>query len=87
MAEAMQHSSTDELATIPYEVIRDKTLNTHDHLFKLIIIGDSCKLTINSIYHLFLIYSQSSSLCLYLLAVGKSCLLSRVMDEEFKVEH
>ena len=45
MAEAMQHSSTDELATIPYEVIRDKTLNTHDHLYKLIIIGDSCKST------------------------------------------
>ena len=33
----------DQLATIPYEVVRDKTLNHHDHLFKLIIIGDSCK--------------------------------------------
>ena len=43
MAEALQHSSTDELATIPYEVIRDKSFNTHDHLYKLIIIGDSCK--------------------------------------------
>lgn len=40
-----EESSTqaDQLASIPYEVIRDKTLNTHDHLFKLIIIGDSCK--------------------------------------------
>lgn len=36
-------TGVDQLATIPYEVIRDKTLNTHDHLFKLIIIGDSCK--------------------------------------------
>ena len=39
----MQHSTTDELATIPYEVIRDKTLNHSDHLYKLIIIGDSGK--------------------------------------------
>lgn len=33
----------------------------HDHLFKLIIIGDT--------------------------GVGKSCLMKRVMDDEFKAEH
>mmetsp|Transcript_22239 Transcript_22239/g.29766 ORF Transcript_22239/g.29766 Transcript_22239/m.29766 type:complete len:148 (+) Transcript_22239:19-462(+) len=57
----MADTGVDQLATIPYEVIRDKTINSFDNLFKLIIIGDS--------------------------SVGKSCLLSRVMDEEFKVEH
>ena len=36
-------TGTDQLATIPYEIVRDKTINTHDYLFKLIIIGDSCK--------------------------------------------
>jgi Ras-related protein Rab-2A len=46
---------------IPYEVITDKSLNTQDHLFKLIIIGDT--------------------------GVGKSCLMKRVMDNEFKTEH
>ena len=43
MAEAMANTSTDELSSIPYEVVRDKTLTTQDHLFKLIIIGDSGK--------------------------------------------
>jgi Ras-related protein Rab-2A len=46
---------------MPYEVIADKSLNTQDHLFKLIIIGDT--------------------------GVGKSCLMKRVMDNEFKTEH
>ena len=54
-------SSTDELASIPYEVIHDKQLSTQDHLFKQVIIGDT--------------------------GVGKSCLLARVMDSQFKVEH
>ena len=44
-----------------HEVITDKSLTTQDHLFKLIIIGDT--------------------------GVGKSCLMKRVMDNEFKVEH
>lgn len=44
-----------------YEVIGDKALSTQDHLFKLIIIGDT--------------------------GVGKSCLMKRVMDNEFKQEH
>ena len=41
-----------------HEVIADKALAQHDHLFKLIIIGDT--------------------------GVGKSCLMKRVMDDEFK---
>ena len=44
-----------------HEVIHDKALAQHDHLFKLIIIGDT--------------------------GVGKSCLMKRVMDDEFKTEH
>ena len=76
MAEEGISTTTDELATIPYDVIRDKTLNHHDNLYKLIIIGDSCK------------YQKLSfSNFAFFLAVGKSCLLARVMDEEFKVEH
>ena len=46
---------------MPHEVIDDKALAQHDHLFKLIIIGDT--------------------------GVGKSCLMKRVMDDEFKTEH
>lgn len=49
MAEEANHRSADELTTIPYEVMRDKTINTQDYLFKLIIIGDSCKLRLNSV--------------------------------------
>mmetsp|Transcript_34363 Transcript_34363/g.39718 ORF Transcript_34363/g.39718 Transcript_34363/m.39718 type:complete len:230 (-) Transcript_34363:58-747(-) len=51
----------EELQKQSYEVIADKTLSNQDHLFKLIIIGDT--------------------------GVGKSCLLSRVMDNDFKEEH
>ena len=39
----MADTGVDQLATIPYEVVRDKTINSFDHLYKLIIIGDSCK--------------------------------------------
>ena len=46
---------------MPFDVIGDKALSTQDHLFKLIIIGDT--------------------------GVGKSCLMKRVMDNEFKQEH
>ncbi len=33
----------EELKSQPYEVISDKTLSNQDHLFKLIIIGDTGK--------------------------------------------
>jgi len=69
------------LATIPYEIVRDKTVTTHDYLYKLIIIGDSCKYRTA-----FKVICVNLDLVL-VSAVGKSCLLSRVMDEEFKVEH
>lgn len=56
-----QNFSEEQLAALSHEVIQDKQLTTQDHLFKLIIIGDT--------------------------GVGKSCLMKRVMDNEFKVEH
>ena len=43
------------------EIITDKTISEQDHLFKIIIIGNT--------------------------GVGKSCLLKRVMDNEFRNEH
>ena len=57
----MEQSQIDELMKMPFEVIGDKALSTQDHLFKLIIIGDT--------------------------GVGKSALMKRVMDNEFKTEH
>ena len=54
-------TNSQDIISLPYEVITDKALNTQDHLFKLIIIGDT--------------------------GVGKSCLMKRVMDNEFRIEH
>ena len=51
----------EEVSKLPYEVLADRTLTTQDHLFKLIIIGDT--------------------------GVGKSCLMKRIRDNEFKQEH
>ena len=51
----------EQIKQIPFEVLSDKAIPTQDHLFKLIIIGDT--------------------------GVGKSCLMKRVMDNEFKEEH
>lgn len=56
-----QNFNIEQLAELSHEVIADKSLTTQDHLFKLIIIGDT--------------------------GVGKSCLMKRVMDNEFKIEH
>ena len=53
----MEQSQVEQIKQIPFEVIQDKALPQQDHLFKLIIIGDT--------------------------AVGKSCLMKRVMDNEF----
>ena len=44
-SENTNNSNTGGLETIPYEVIYDKSLTTQDHLFKLVIIGDTGKLT------------------------------------------
>lgn len=57
----MEQSQVDQIKQIPFEVLADKAIPTQDHLFKLIIIGDT--------------------------GVGKSCLMKRVMDNEFKEEH
>jgi len=57
----MERQNLDVVKAMPYTVITDKALTVQDHLFKLIIIGDT--------------------------GVGKSCLMKRVMDNEFKQEH
>jgi hypothetical protein len=36
-------ANIDELNSIPYEIIQDKALPNQDHLYKLIIIGDTGK--------------------------------------------
>ena len=54
----MEQSQVDSIKDIPFEVLTDRALPTQDHLFKLIIIGDT--------------------------GVGKSCLMKRVMDNEFQ---
>jgi small GTP-binding protein len=53
--------NVEQIGKMSHEVLNDRALTTQDHLFKLIIIGDT--------------------------GVGKSCLMKRVMDNEFKVEH
>lgn len=65
------NANIESLQTIPYQIINDKALANQDYLFKLIIIGDT------GISYSYIIP----------LGVGKSCLLARVMDNEFKVEH
>ena len=37
----MENDQIESLLSMPYEVIGDKALSTQDHLFKLIIIGDT----------------------------------------------
>ena len=57
----MEQSQVEQIKQIPFEVLADRTLPTQDHLFKLIVIGDT--------------------------GVGKSCLMKRVMDNEFTDQH
>lgn len=58
----MEQSKLAALKSQQFEHIADKALQQeHDHMFKLIIIGDT--------------------------GVGKSCLMKRVMDDEFRQEH
>lgn len=79
------NANIEALQTIPYQIINDKALANQDYLFKLIIIGDTGTSNIS------LIKSNISKKDLtdnnVYIGVGKSCLLARVMDNEFKVEH
>ena len=65
------NSKESEISKIPYEVVTDKSHLTLDETFKLILIGDAGMLNLNS----------------YCVAVGKSCLMSRVIDNQFHEEH
>ena len=67
------NSNLEKLQAIPYSVINDKALAHQDYLYKLIIIGDTGT---------FILFFKP-----ILLGVGKSCLLARIMDNDFKVEH
>ena len=61
----------DQIGKLSYSVIRDKSLTHQDFLFKLIIIGDTGKVCKD----------------LILIGVGKSCLLARITDNQFRFEH
>ena len=63
----------EKLKAIPYSVINDKALAHQDYLYKLIIIGDTGNILLNDI--------------IFEIGVGKSCLLARIMDNDFKIEH
>ena len=56
---SMEQSQVEKIKAMPFEVLseKDRTVPIQDHLFKLIIIGDT--------------------------GVGKSCLMKRVIDNEF----
>ena len=54
-------------------MINDKALAHQDYLFKLIIIGDTG--------------ISFDNIILFHIGVGKSCLLARIMDNQFKIEH
>jgi hypothetical protein len=66
------NSNLQTIRELEYSIIPDKALAHQDLLYKLIIIGDTGKI-----------------LCLYsdVIGVGKSCLLARIMDNDFKIEH
>ena len=51
----------EDISEMHHEVLNDKAVTTKDHLFKLIIVGDT--------------------------GVRKSCLMKRVVENEFKTEH
>ena len=59
----MEQSQVEKIKAMPFEVLseKDRTVPIQDHLFKLIIIGDT--------------------------GVGKSCLMKRVIDNEFQEQH
>jgi GTPase SAR1 family protein len=63
VAKKMEQSTVDKIKAIPFEILseKDRAIPSQDHLFKLIIIGDT--------------------------GVGKSCLMKRVMDNEFQEQH
>lgn len=67
-----QYNNLKKVSQLKHEVITDKTLSYHDSLFKIIIIGDSGKL--------FRMY-------LFCLGIGKSCVLKRLVENEFKDDH
>ena len=72
------NSNLQTIREVDYTIIPDKALAHQDLLYKLIIIGDTGNY-IDLAWFRILTY-------LYI-GVGKSCLLARIMDNDFKIEH
>jgi Ras-related protein Rab-2A len=72
-SEDYEYNNLRLIESLRHEVITDKTSSYHDALFKIIIIGDTGIIFINLITNY--------------LGVGKSCVLKRLVENEFKEDH
>jgi signal recognition particle receptor subunit beta len=79
-----EYNNISKISHLRHEVITDKTSSYHDSLFKIIIIGDSGMSQFFTMgYSIFkqFIYSIVS------IGIGKSCVLKRLVENEFKEDH
>ena len=72
------NSNLQTIREVDYTIIPDKALAHQDLLYKLIIIGDTGN---------FIDLTSFRILTHLNIGVGKSCLLARIMDNDFKIEH
>ena len=68
-----EYNNLKQIEGLVQEVITDKTLSYHDSMFKIIIIGDSGNNLRNLIF--------------FPIGIGKSCVLKRLVENEFKEDH
>lgn len=69
-----EYNNLKTIEGLVQEVITDKTLSYHDSMFKIIIIGDSGN-------------QLNLSDTTLIKGIGKSCVLKRLVENEFKEDH